>query len=219
MFSSRPFRRAFAWAAVVLAAQAQNVIIDALSFGHKGAISPPDQHGIPGWQVTGQDYTPDVLSDRVMLTPPYPGNRRGALWAAAPLEHPEWSAELEFRASGPERGSGNLQLWYTKGSLKDAGAPSVYTTAPFDGLVLVVDQHGGRGGTIRAFLSDASVSFKDHHDVDQLSFGQCDYPYRNLGRFSVLRVKQTGSYFEVSIDGNPCFSTDKVGIPGSRAFN
>ena len=53
----------------------------------------------------------------------------------------EWTSEFEFRATGPERGGGNLQLWYTK----DAhGTSSIYTVGKFDGLVLEVDAYGGK---------------------------------------------------------------------------
>ena len=151
----------------------------------------------------------------MILTPPYPGNKRGALWSENPVQHSEWQAELHFRASGPERGSGNLQIWYAKDGRKEVGLSSLYTTGRFDGLVLVLDQYGGRGGTIRGFLNDGSASYMDHHNVDSLSFGQCNYPYRNLGRFSVLQLKQAADYFQVTVDGNPCFRSDKVRLSTS----
>ena len=57
---------------------------------------------------------------------------------------PEWQANLDFRVNGPERGGGNLQLWYTKEGESSIGTSSIYTVGKFDGLVLVVDLYGGR---------------------------------------------------------------------------
>ena len=56
----------------------------------------------------------------------------------------EWTAELEFRATGPERGGGNLQLWYAKDGRMNIGTSSVYTVGQFDGMVLVIDSYGGK---------------------------------------------------------------------------
>ena len=55
----------------------------------------------------------------------------------------EWTADLEFRATGPERGGGNLQIWYTKDGRQRAETPSIYTIGAFDGLALVIDMYGG----------------------------------------------------------------------------
>ena len=67
-----------------------------------------------------------------------------------------------------------------------------------------------QGGTIRGFMNDGSIDFKNHYSVDSLAFGHCDYAYRNLGRPSKLRIRQESNIFEVIIDGKPCFSSDKV---------
>ena len=56
----------------------------------------------------------------------------------------EWVAELEFRATGPERGGGNLQLWYAKEGRLNIGTSSVYTAGTYDGMVLVIDPYGGK---------------------------------------------------------------------------
>jgi hypothetical protein len=50
---------------------------------------------------------------------------------------------VDFRATGPERGGGNLQIWYTKNGQADVGTSSIYTVGKFDGLVLVIDQYVG----------------------------------------------------------------------------
>ena len=102
------------------------------------------------------------LSDKIILTPPYPGNQRGALWAESrqvlspclvhrkcanfldSVSQSEWLAELEFRATGPERGGGNLQLWYAKDGRINIGTSSVYTVGNYDGMVLVIDPYGGK---------------------------------------------------------------------------
>lgn len=63
----------------------------------------------------------------------------------------EWTADFEFRATGPERGGGNLQLWYAKEGQGKIGTSSIYTVGQFDGLVLVVDTYGGRVGSTHLY--------------------------------------------------------------------
>lgn len=185
--------------------------VDSLSFGHTTPFSSTGST-LPGWTLSGTaDHVPKILSDRIVLTPPAPGNKRGALWSDHTLTYPEWIVDVEFRASGPERGSGNLQIWLTKEKLPTAA--SVYTVERFDGLVVELDQYAGSAGAVRGFLNDGSVSFKGHHNVDGLSFGHCDYAYRNLGRMSRLRVKQAYDGFEVLMDDRSCFKTNQVCIP------
>ncbi|GAB7352626.1 hypothetical protein MBLNU459_g2999t1 [Dothideomycetes sp. NU459] len=212
---ARPSPASLAWLLFATCAQAQYVI-EAASFGHKGTISP-NGRAIPGWHLTGENHVPHLLSDRIILTPPS-GSTRGALWADASITQPDWSAEVEFRASGQERGSGNLQVWFVKGGREAVGHSGVYTVGKFDGLALIVDQYGGRGGGIRGFLNDGSVSFKDHHAIDSLAFGHCDYSYRNLGRPSRLRIENGHNGLKVEIDGNICFSSDKVSLPPGYYF-
>lgn len=88
----------------------------------------------------------------------------------------------------------------------------------FDGLALVIDTHGGRGGSIRGFLNDGTTDYKSHRSVDSLAFGHCDYAYRNLGRPSVLKMKYTNSFLEVTVDDKVCFSTDKIALPVGNTF-
>lgn len=104
------------------------------------------------------------MSDKVILTPPYPGNQRGAIWAEGrsvrfsgeelfltdshnSVARSEWVAELEFRATGPERGGGNLNIWYAKNG-PILGTSSIYTVGHFDGLVIVIDPYGGKVTTL-----------------------------------------------------------------------
>jgi mannose-binding lectin 1 len=92
----------------------------------------------------GKPDPPQILSNKIVLTPPAPGNQRGAIWAEKPLLHSIWMADVDFRATGPERGGGNLQIWYTSSDgQNDIGTASIYTVGKFDGLVLVVDQYAG----------------------------------------------------------------------------
>ncbi|KAK7187329.1 hypothetical protein DPSP01_002462 [Paraphaeosphaeria sporulosa] len=213
-------QKAIAWLSLALSTANASYIIDNLSFGQKeGEPISPNLRGIPHYFAKGLGWDIEILSDRAVLTPPWPGNRRGALWSEDPLHHAgDWNAELHFRASGMERGGGNLQLWYTRESQKNDPPASLYTAPKFDGLVLVVDQYEGRGGSVRGFLNAGDVDFKVAHDLDQLAFGQCNYAYRNLGRFSVLKMSQANGKFEVTVDGNPCFSTDKVRLPEGYYF-
>ncbi|KAJ4347227.1 uncharacterized protein N0V89_011166 [Didymosphaeria variabile] len=195
--------KTIAWSTLAFTTANAQYIIDNLSFGQKeGEPISPNLRAIPHYFAKGLGWDIEILSDRAVLTPPWPGNRRGALWSEDPLHHGgDWSAELQFRASGMERGGGNLQLWYTKESQKNTDPASLYTAPKFDGLVLVVDQYEGRGGSVRGFLNAGDIDFKAHHDLDQLAFGQCNYPYRNLGRFSVLKMQQANGKFEVTVDG------------------
>lgn len=208
--------QALSFSAFVAAATAQSVI-ESSSFGQNARISPY-RDSIPGWQIGGDGHVPQIMSDKLILTPPYPGIVRGSAWAQSPISQPEWTAEFQFRATGPERGGGNLQLWYTKEGQSRIGTSSIYTVGQFDGFALVVDTHGGRGGSIRGFLNDGTTAYNRHRSVDSLAFGHCDYPYRNLGRPSVVRIKHTISIFEVTVDDKLCFSTDKVTLPVGNNF-
>ena len=197
-------------------ATAQYVIKD-LSFGHDGQISP-NGRAIPHWHVSGEGHTPQLLSDRVILTPPAPGSTRGALWAEYGMPQQYWTAEMSFRASGQEHGSGNFQMWYVQDGKSAVGANSVYTVGKFDGLVLTVDQYGGKGGMLRGFINDGTTSYKDHHSVDGLAFGHCEFPYRNLGAYSRVRVTNDAHGFSVTIDDKPCFSTNEINLPTGNHF-
>ncbi|PLN81225.1 putative lectin family integral membrane protein [Aspergillus taichungensis] len=205
---------ALLFSAAVVTAQS---VIESSSFGYGQTLSP-DRNSIPGWQLGGEGHAPQILSDKFVLTPPYPGNTRGFAWAQTPITQPEWTAEFQFRASGQERGGGNLQLWYAKDGQQKIGSSSIYTVGPFDGFALVVDTHGGRGGSVRGFLNDGSTDYKSHRSVDSLAFGHCDYSYRNLGRPSVVRIKHTRSIFEVTVDDKLCFSTNKIILPFGNTF-
>jgi lectin, mannose-binding 1 len=72
-----------------------------------------------------------------------PGNQRGAVWAEESLLHSQWTVDVDFRATGPERGGGNFNIWYVRNGQNDIGTASIYTVGKFDGLALVVDQYAG----------------------------------------------------------------------------
>lgn len=59
-------------------------------------------------------------------------------------------------------------------------------------------------------MNDGSTDYRNHHAVDSLAFGHCEYAYRNLGRPSQILVKQEAGSFEVEVDGRKCISSDKV---------
>jgi len=186
--------------------------LDSFSFGHNGRISP-NGRGIPGWHVSSQGHSPQLLSDRIVLTPPVPGNTRGALWTDNPIPAKDWTVDFSFRASGPDQASGNLQLWLVKDK-NPIGYDSVYTVENFDGLAILIDQNGQHGGSIRAFLNDGSQNFRQHANIDALAFGHCDYSYRNLGRPSNLKITSQNG-LTVSVDDKPCFSTGSVDLPSN----
>ncbi|KAK4498526.1 hypothetical protein PRZ48_011184 [Zasmidium cellare] len=206
--------QSLAWLLLTILASAQYTL-DSLSFGQHGQISSNGQQ-IPGWHASSVNHEVQVLSNKVILTPPVPGNAKGALWSDSTASQAPWSAEVEFRASGQETGSGNLNIWYTKDQDK-IGTDSVYNAEKFDGMVLVVDQYGGSGGKIRGFLNDGSQNFRGHSSLESLAFGHCDYSYRNLGRPSKLKVTNNNG-LTVSIDDRTCFSSDKISLPAGYHF-
>ena len=110
--------RCFALLAFSSIAAAQ-FTIEALSFGHLEDLSPNGQN-IPGWSLAGEGHNPYIMSDRIVLTPPTPGNKRGGIWTEHPITYEEWEVVTEFRASGPERGSGTVS--YTHLTL-----PTIYS--------------------------------------------------------------------------------------------
>ena len=213
---ARPPSASLAWLLFSASAHA-SYVIDALSFGNKGTISP-NGRAVPGWHLSGENHTPQLYSDRIILTPPAPGGTRGAIFADNPVTQPEWIVETEFRASGQDRGSGNLNYWFVDTGRSAVGQSSIYTVGKFDGLALVIDQYGSRGGSIRGFLNDGSANFKDHHNVDSLAFGHCDYAYRNLGRPTKLRIENGPHGLRVDVDDTPCFHSEKINLPPGYFF-
>jgi mannose-binding lectin 1 len=200
---------------LLLASSTSAQIIDNISFGQNDRISP-NGRGLPGWSVLSENNQPQLLSDRIILTPPVPAGTRGALWADNAVTTRDWTVDFEFRANGQDQGSGNLQLWLTK-EKKQVETNSIYTVEKFDGLAIVIDQYGGRGGSIRGFLNDGTQNFKSHASVEALAFGHCDYSYRNLGRTSKLRVTSQNG-LTVSIDDRVCFSTNRIDLPPNYFF-
>lgn len=205
------FSRSLASAALLSAAQALYLNSD-LSFGQTNKVST-DLRTIPNFELQGKPDLPQVLSNKVILTPPAPGNQRGSIWADKSLDFLSWTIDFDFRTTGPERGSGNIQLWYAQNGKQDIGTSSVYTVGKFDGLALVIDQYAGSAGFIRGFLNDGSTDYKSHHSVDSLAFGHCEYSYRNLGRPSRIAVRQSQDNFRVDVDGHLCFESSKIRLP------
>ena len=164
-----------------------------------------------------KDTFPQLLSDKVILTPPYGGNKKGALWTENKNSLQNWQAEFEFRVGATDRGSGSLQLWYVKDGSTSVSTNSIYSVGKFDGLALVVDTQGGTQ-KVRGFLNDGNTEYKSHSNVDSLAYGHCDYSYRNLGRPSRIRLKSTTSGIEVLVDDKPCFLTSSAVLPSDYTF-
>ncbi|KAK5636990.1 hypothetical protein RRF57_012702 [Xylaria bambusicola] len=198
--------------ATLATARAQ-FLVSELSFGYTGRINDRGEAKVPGFTIQGNPNVPEILSNKLILTPPVPGNARGAVWADQTNQYSEWVADVDFRVNGGERGSGNLNIWLARQGGQEIGLSSIYTVGRFDGLALVIDQHGGSAGMIRGFLNDGSIDFKSHHSVDSLAFGHCYYAYRNLGRPSQIKLRQTAQAFKVEIDNRLCFESDQITIP------
>ncbi|KAI1125200.1 legume-like lectin family protein [Nemania abortiva] len=193
-------------------------LVGELSFGYTGRINDRGEASVPGFSVQGTPNFPEILSNKVILTPPVPGNTRGAAWADQPNQYREWVADVDFRVNGGERGSGNLNIWLARRGSQEIGSSSIYTVGRFDGLALVIDQHGGSAGMIRGFLNDGTTDFRSHHSVDSLAFGHCYYAYRNLGRPSQIKLRQTAQAFKVEVDNRLCFESDQITIPPGYQF-
>jgi mannose-binding lectin 1 len=67
-------------------------------------------------------------------------------------------------------------------------------------------------------LNDGTIAYNQHSNVDSLAFGHCDYAYRNLGRPSVIKIEQSSSLFQVTVDDKLCFQTPKVILPAGNVF-
>jgi lectin, mannose-binding 1 len=208
--------RHFLASSLALALQCTAQAVDEFSFGHKGSISP-NSFAIPGFSILGEEYVPQLLSDKVILTPPYGGNKKGAIWTENKNTLSDWQVDLDFRVGVTDSGSGSLQFWYAANGKDTVGTASLYSVGRFDGLLVVVDTVGGKQ-KIRGFLNDGSVEYRSHQNIGSLPFGHCDYTYRNLGTPSRLRVKSTSGGLEVSIDDKSCFSTDSVRLPPDYHF-
>lgn len=98
---------------------------------------------VPNWHLMGKPNPPEILSNKLVLTPPVPGNQRGAAWTEKSLQHSLWNVDVDFRATGPERGGGNFNIWYVRNGREEIGTSSIYTAGRFDGLALVIDQYAG----------------------------------------------------------------------------
>ncbi|KAF8249846.1 concanavalin A-like lectin/glucanase [Wilcoxina mikolae CBS 423.85] len=191
-------------------------VIKEFSIGARYPISN-DHETIPGFTISG---TPQLLSDRIILTPPTPGNQRVGLWTTTANQHGEWMATIEFRVSGSERPGGSFHLWYTsrgKNGGSGTGQDVIYTSKPWDGLALVIDSHSGTSG-IRAYLNDGTKDYSQHHDPVSLAFAHCDFDYRNKGALSKVVLTQDSKTFKAEVDGKLCFQTDKVRVPTSYFF-
>ncbi|KAF7542834.1 hypothetical protein G7Z17_g11234 [Cylindrodendrum hubeiense] len=198
--------------------QAQYLISE-LSFGHAGRISPAESRGqIPNFVLQGAPQMPEVLSNRIILTPLAPGNQRGAVWSQQSLQRSQWIADVDFRVNGPDRGGGNLNIWLARNGPGAVGSSSVYTVGKFDGLALVLDKTGSSGGMIRGYLNDGTTDFGSKQRVEELAFGHCSYSYRNLGRPSQIKMRQSSTTFRVEIDGQLCFETNKFSLPSGYQF-
>ncbi|KAL2024406.1 hypothetical protein VTK56DRAFT_8217 [Thermocarpiscus australiensis] len=207
--------------AVLVAGLAQTqaqYLVNELSFGYGSRISPEGTHSIPNFSLQGRPNVPELLSNKVILTPVAPGNQRGAVWADKSLQHQSWIADIEFRASGPERGGGNLNIWLVRDGAHTIGSNSIYTTGRFEGLALVIDQHGGSGGMLRGFLNDGTTDYQSHHSIDALAFGHCYFAYRNLGSPTQIKLRHTETKFTVEVAGRPCFESDKIRLPSGYHF-
>lgn len=184
-------------------------------------IAPEHSRSIPHFELQGTPYQPEILSNKVVLTPaaPAPGGQRGAVWSERTLDYSRWLADVDFRVSGPERGGGNLNIWLVKDGPTQVGTSSVYTVGKFEGLVLVLDASGARGGgSLRGYLNDGTKEYKALTGIDSLAFAHCDYAFRNLGRPAQIKIQQTDRLFSVELDGHLCFSSEDVVIPTGYKF-
>ncbi|KAK3948544.1 concanavalin A-like lectin/glucanase domain-containing protein [Pseudoneurospora amorphoporcata] len=200
-------------------AEAAQYLVNDLSFGFGARINPDGRNTIPNYSMQGNPNVPELLSNKVILTPPAPGNQRGAVWADKPLEYTAWTTDIDFRVNGPERGSGLLNIWLAKDGARNIGSQSIYTVGKFEGLVLVINQHGGSAGMIRGFLNDGTLDYSMRNNVDNLAFGHCWFAYRNLGRPSQIKLRHNSQNFKVEVDGRLCFESSKIYISSGSGYS
>ncbi|TGZ78571.1 concanavalin A-like lectin/glucanase [Ascodesmis nigricans] len=179
-----------------------------LSIGASYPLSP-DRHTIPHFTLHAPKGNPQLLSDRIILTPPAPGYQRAGVWSQSPVPFTDFSVDLSFRVHGQERPGGALTLWYTS---KQADAETVYESRGWDGLAVVVDTVEGKG-TVRAYLNDGSRNYALEKRPASLAFGHCELVYRNRGILSRLSVVSAGGMVRVEVDGNLCFESKKTHLP------
>lgn len=122
-------------------------------------LSRDQNQQLSNFDVLGEPSLPVLLSNKIILTPPAPGNVRGAVWGSHALQHLDWTTDIEFRATGPERGGGKLTIWLVKDGKVVVGTSSIYTVGKFDGLSLVIDAYAG---TVRPKFSCL------HKDTDDI---------------------------------------------------
>ena len=65
------------------------------------------------------------------------------------MQDAAWTADIDFRATGPERGGGKLAVWLASNGQNEVGTSSIYTVGKFDGLALNIDTYAG---TVWTFL-------------------------------------------------------------------
>ena len=65
---------------------------------------------------------------------------------------------------------------------------------------------------MRAFLNDGKTDFSIHHNIASLPFAHCDFPYRNQGTPSKIKITHTLQGLKVETDGSMCFETKEVGF-------
>lgn len=201
-----------------LAFAAQEAPLDEFSFGHKtGQTLSPNSFAIPGFSILGEGYVPQLMSDKVIMTPPFGGNKKGAVWSDNKNTLDSWKADFGFRVAVTDQGSGSLQLWYVANGKDTISTNDIYSASRFDGLVIVIDTTGGKQ-KIRGFLNDGSVDYRSHNNIDSLAFGHCDYQYRNRGDPSHLVLHASSAGLEVIIDNRSCFLTDNVRLPTDYVF-
>lgn len=175
-------------------------------------IGPNNDGTIPNFSLKGNPNEPEILSNKIILTPPAPGNQRAAIWADKPLQHLQWVADVDFRASSAsEHAGGNLNIWLVKDP-DSVGTSSVYQVGKFEGLALVLATDGSGTSMVRGFLNDGEKDYSKM-TVNGQSFGHCEHAYRNLGRPSQVKFRQTVDNFKVEIDGQLCFESGKISIP------
>ena len=102
-----------------------------------------DSIAIPNFHLLGDPSPPTLLSNKIILTPPVQANQRGAIWSDKTIQQSSWTFDIDFRATGPERGDGKLVVWLARNGRYEVGTSSIYTVGKFDGLALNIDTYAG----------------------------------------------------------------------------
>lgn len=151
---------------------------------------------------------------RVILTPKK--STKGSLWVKTPYKlESSFTLEWTFRSVDYLGDSdGGLAFWIVAANVEDD--KKLYNgPSKFDGLQLLVDNHGPLKSSIRGQLNDGSQVFSKNTIYDQ-SFASCLMGYQDSSVPTTARLtydKDDNNLLKLQIDNKVCFQTRNIKFP------